>query len=1096
LALPLFAITLFVSAFLLFLVRPLIGKMILPKLGGTPQVWNTCMLFFQSALLAGYAYTHSTSTKLNLRRQITTHGVVLFLPFVLFLIVGVFNVDSWIPPAGSNPIFATLLLLTIVVGTPFFVVSTSAPLLQKWFANTGHPTGNDPYFLYGASNLGSLLSLLCYPFFIEPNIPLPSQAWVWLGLYVVFGALVFLSASTVWKSTPALALAGGPELDVPPMGEIPQPPPEQTTAVKAGPAPSTARTGISRKKGLKHPLKTAAAAPSVVRPKKDLSVPNADVVDWKRRLRWILLAFVPSSLMLGVTSYVSVDLSPFPLLWAVPLALYLLSFILVFGKFVPQLLIGIFILLLYIIAAPPLTTKVFPDLLVPVFYILFYGALPLLLGALALSIFFHPKATVSWVGAPHDVMVFLGVPALIAIFFIYAMGRGFEVVLSTWISIAGFFIVTLVCHGELAKDRPATRYLTEYFLLMSVGGALGGLFNALIAPLLFVGVVEYPLAIIAACFLRPTLKKDGWFDELLVSAFPGFGNWIEETGDNLAKSLGKEPPHSRWLLNYSLDIILAVFVFALTFWIRNGAMYSWGWYSAPERNGLYSILRFIGFSETGAAEYLDNFRPFAIYGPALIFCIMFGFGRAVRFGLTMAVLMIFTLVLTVDSRSVVYQTRSYFGVLRVYDGDEALYYRLRDGNKYFVDPDIRIKDAKGQDVEEAPFTYLMHGTTDHGRNYHEPPEMRRVLTTYYHQKGPVGVVMDRYRWFKGPHGTFYADARLPVSLIGLGALPMGVGNLPLDQITSVWSEPPYATIGQGTGTMAGYSRAFQHMTYYEIDNNIRNFSLPPKVLKTDPNDPKKQIEVNDPRFLWREKDPFFTYVSDSLQRGANLEIIMGDARQSMKNERPVASFHYTRPKDKSDIYAKVDKTPEEIELHKMFYNREHYYKVIVVDAFSSDAIPIHLITKEAIQLYFEKLAPDGVLCVHTSNRHMHLVDPVTDIAVDLGKAYVVGHDQGGSRRRDLSPYLGHTGSEYVMLANDKKYLIGPSADGLVLPELGTTVLRAEYPKTGEKITTKEQMRMVYEKELNYQEWNIPRPGGRAVWTDDFSNIISILNIRH
>ncbi len=149
---------------------------------------------------------------------------MLFLPFVLFLFIGVFNVDNWIPPAGSNPIFATLLLLTIVVGLPFFVVSTSAPLLQKWFANTGHPTGNDPYFLYGASNLGSLLSLLCYPFFIEPNIPLHSQAWVWLGLYVVFGGLVYLSASTVWKSTPALALAGGPELDVPPMGEIPQPP--------------------------------------------------------------------------------------------------------------------------------------------------------------------------------------------------------------------------------------------------------------------------------------------------------------------------------------------------------------------------------------------------------------------------------------------------------------------------------------------------------------------------------------------------------------------------------------------------------------------------------------------------------------------------------------------------------------------------------------------------------------------------------------------------------------------------------------------------------------------------------------------------------
>jgi hypothetical protein len=611
---------------------------------------------------------------------------------------------------------------------------------------------------------------------------------------------------------------------------------------------------------------------------------------------------------------------------------------------------------------------------------------------------------------------------------------------------------------------------------------------------LFVGVVEYPLAIIAACFLRPTLKKDGWFDELLVSAFPSFGTWVEETGDNLAKSLGMEPPRSRWLLNYSLDIILAIFLLALTYFIRNGSINSWGWYSGtPEKNGLFSILRFLGMSETGAQEFLPKARPFATYGPALIFCILFGFGRAVRFGLAMIVLMFFTLVMTGESRSLQYQTRSYFGVLRVYNGDEQLFYRMQNGNKFFVDPDIRLKNSKGEDIEEAPFTYLMHGTTDHGRNYHEPPEMRRVLTTYYHQKGPVGVVMDRYRWFKGPHGTFYADARLPVSLIGLGALPMGVGNLPLDQITTVWSEPPYATIGQGTGTMAGYSRAFQHMTYYEIDNNIRNFSLPPKVLKTDPNDPKKQIEVNDPRFLWREKDPFFTYVSDSLQRGANLEIIMGDARQSMKNERPVASFHYTRPKDKSDIYAKVDKTPEEIELHKMFYNREKYYKVIVVDAFSSDAIPIHLITKEAIQLYFEKLAPDGVLCVHTSNRHMHLVDPVSDIAKDLGKPYIVGHDTGGGGRGDFPPYLGHTGSEYVMLANDAKYLYSPSEiKDLVLPRIGI-----ENIKTGEAVPkTDEALRDAYRKGIYMQEWEIPRPPDRAVWTDDFSNIISILNIRH
>ncbi len=243
-ALPLFALTLFVSAFLLFLVQPLIGKLILPKLGGTPQVWNTCMLFFQTALLVGYAYTHFVSTRLSVRRQIIVHGILLFLPFLFLIPNGPFNITGWVPPAGSNPIFSTLLLLAMVVGVPFFVVSTSAPLLQKWFANTGHPAANDPYFLYGASNLGSLLSLVSYPFLVEPWITLHSQGYVWLVLYVILGGLILASASLVWKSMPGLAMAGGPELDVPPLGDAPQPPPnlappEPSAAFKAGPAPTS-----------------------------------------------------------------------------------------------------------------------------------------------------------------------------------------------------------------------------------------------------------------------------------------------------------------------------------------------------------------------------------------------------------------------------------------------------------------------------------------------------------------------------------------------------------------------------------------------------------------------------------------------------------------------------------------------------------------------------------------------------------------------------------------------------------------------------------------------------------------------------------------
>jgi hypothetical protein len=286
-----------------------------------------------------------------------------------------------------------------------------------------------------------------------------------------------------------------------------------------------------------------------------------------------------------------------------------------------------------------------------------------------------------------------------------------------------------------------------------------------------------------------------------------------------------------------------------------------------------------------------------------------------------------------------------------------------------------------------------------------------------------------------------------VSMIGLGASPLGISNLPLEQITSVWTESPFATIGLGSGTMAGYGRWLQHVTYYEIDDNIRNFSLPPQ-LQGD----KGELYPN-PRFLWKGKDPFFTYLVDAVGRGANLEVIMGDARLSMAEEMPEVGALYSLPKDKAAMYQRNAITD------RLFCRRDNYYKVIVVDAFSSDAIPIHLITTEAIKLYFDKLTPDGVLCVHTSNRHMNLVKPVSDIAKALGKKAIVGHDTGRGRR-DQPPFLGHFGSEYVMLANDDKYL--PKEANL---NLGPD---------------------------NLQEWQIPVPPGMPPWTDDFSNIVSIL----
>ena len=186
--LPYFAVTLFVSASLLFLVQPMVGKMILPRLGGTPAVWNTCMVFFQAVLLVGYGYTHSLSTWCTRRWQLIMQMAILLMPLAFMVLP--FSMGAWSPPDDSNPIFSVLWLLLGMVGLPFFVVATSAPLLQKWFADTGHPAGKDPYFLYGASNLGSMLALLLYPLAVEPMFAVEQQAVVWTVGYIVLAVLV------------------------------------------------------------------------------------------------------------------------------------------------------------------------------------------------------------------------------------------------------------------------------------------------------------------------------------------------------------------------------------------------------------------------------------------------------------------------------------------------------------------------------------------------------------------------------------------------------------------------------------------------------------------------------------------------------------------------------------------------------------------------------------------------------------------------------------------------------------------------------------------------------------------------------------------
>jgi hypothetical protein len=365
-----FTLTLGVSAFLLFLIQPLVAKMVLPLLGGTPMVWNTCLVFFQALLLAGYLYAHLMPRWLG-RRLALVHVVLLTLPLWLLPV----SVAGWTPPPEANPALWLLGLLLGVAGLPFFFLSTSAPLLQRWYAGLGHSASRDPYFLYAASNVGSMAALLCYPVLVEPSLTLAAQARWWAVGYGLLVALVGVCAAFVWRG-PALAAE-----DVP-------------------------------------------ADQSVVR-----------LGQW---LRWIGLALVPSSVMLGVTTHLTTDLAPIPLLWVLPLAIYLLTFILAFSRLPPLFSTLVFILL------------------------------------------------------PIVVLLLVFVPMLgVAL----TLGEALQ------LHLVALFLVCMVCHGELARSRPAPAHLTGFYLCLSLGGVLGGIGNALVAPVVFDRVVEYPLMIVAAFFL-------------------------------------------------------------------------------------------------------------------------------------------------------------------------------------------------------------------------------------------------------------------------------------------------------------------------------------------------------------------------------------------------------------------------------------------------------------------------------------------------------------------------------------------------------------------------------------------------------------------
>ncbi|HEX8720650.1 MAG TPA: fused MFS/spermidine synthase, partial [Pyrinomonadaceae bacterium] len=704
-------------------------------------------------------------------------------------------------PEGAGPVWWLLKTLLVTAGPPFFVLSASAPLLQRWFSRTRAPTASDPYYLYAASNAGSLAALLGFPLLLEPRLTLGQQGRAWGFAY---GALALLVAACA-----AAALRR-------PVGADDGPARRPSTPLPAG------RVGR------------------------------------RRLLRWVLLAFVPSSLVLGVTTYVTTDLVAVPLLWVIPLSLYLLSFVLVFARrrlvsrgFAARLLPGSAVL----VAMVYLSGAVQPAWFLILFHLLF------------------------------------------------------------------LFAASLVCHGQLADERPAPERLAEFYLCLAVGGVLGGLFNAVVAPLAFDTVVEYPLVILLASYLRPSFRKEGGrllglrlgakrkderkdesaavenevesaAVENSVRASQGEGSGT--AGDEGAAAGGADvEAGGRWEV---FDLLLPLLIGLLT----------------------AALLLVTARFELNSVE-----RAALTLGLPLFLLNHFYAPRPLRFALGLgAVMLAAALFAGADGRTL-HASRNFYGTHRV--------------------------EADAADT----LHWLRHGSTLHGKQYTDPAR-RCEPVSYYHREGPLGSVFQHVRAKREAAGGAAARAPLSVAVVGLGA-----------------------------GTTAAYSRAGESWTFYEID---------PAVVRV----------ARDPEL--------FTYLSACSAARPN--VVLGDARLRLK-EAPDGA-----------------------------------YDLITLDAFSSDAVPAHLLTREALALYVSKLAPGGVVAFHVSNRSLVLERVAGGIAAEARLAARIFADGRQGQEFGLDP------STWVAVARTAEDL-GPLASDPNWPAFDPAVYKLE------------------------------------VWRDDFSDVVSV-----
>ncbi len=552
-----FALTILLSAFLLFQVQPLIAKLILPWFGGSAAVWTSCMLFFQMALLGGYAYAHWLNGQPASRQTIIHIGLLV----VSFLALPILPSAWWKPTGPQDPLLRILGLLTATVGLPYFLLSSTSPLLQTWYSRSNG--GAMPYRFFALSNAGSMVGLLAYPVLVEPTLTGRQQAWMWSIAYAVF-ALVCATVAFRSRNTGMAA---------------------ERVAVEPGPPPA-----------------------------------------WSERLLWMALAACASGLLLSVTNHLTQNVAAIPFLWVLPLSLYLLSFILCFDS----------------------------DRWYKRWIFVRLAAVALPAMAYAIS----QENTIDRLGL--------------------AVGY-FSVTL---------FILFMVCHGELARRRPSPAYLTSFYLMVSVGGAVGGLFIGFAAPYFFNALYDLPIVVAATAFVLLYLLwrergmgtssdsskfLDAPFDKpivlTLVTGLFGYTGWRFVSGKYLHGVSFLNAPYDTTVL---LSITAALAIYLL--WRTRGSM--------DDGLVVFALAAGLAFGITGFLAR-DTWKSI-------------GYSRVLA--------------------------RNFYGSLVVYDTET-------DGNM-------------------GPVRVLRHGTIDHGEQFLWP-QNRRYPTTYYARKSGVGLAIQTLQ-LQGP----------------------------------------------------------------------------------------------------------------------------------------------------------------------------------------------------------------------------------------------------------------------------------------------------------------------------------------------------------